>query len=157
MIDFQIRKSDSLCGGLNFQIVGNYENCEENKHIDLEKINFCSSFCISEHSFLLIEYFFSKHSKNGFGFYHYDTHFHDKKSIKKIIIDINSLLDRLKENNSFNIKLNWYTEEFSKFLEKNKNLENFRKKLFFFLEKIVNLLKEFYENPVCFGIYVIGI
>lgn len=57
MIDFNFRINDELCGGLNFQIVKNF-NKKLNMNID--KIDFHNSLCISEYSFSLIEYFFAK-------------------------------------------------------------------------------------------------
>lgn len=82
----KITQVNHLCGGLTFQIVGDYSNNKQKSLLSLKEMDFLGSFVISENSFVLVERFFANHSKTGYEFYHYHTNHHKKQSIEKLLL-----------------------------------------------------------------------
>lgn len=177
MIDFDIRKCNSLAGGLNFQLAYRYDN---NSEIDLTDIDFSQSIICSEYAFAIIEDFFSsKYDFEEKKFYHWESHIHSLNDLFLIVKKLSAfelhLKDKIqtrfiwekselisRENNiedirNGTIKLAWSTEEMRNELMNNILEKSYRKKILSFIEKVKIFIEESFEKTEINGIYVIGV
>lgn len=152
MINFNLKYCHEICGGLNIQMVGKYNNTDI-----LEGVGFRKSLCVSEYAFCLLEFFFAKHLEDSAKFYHYDTNFHDKNSLGSILSDLKCHLNTLYDADGIDIKLNWTTDELKIFLNNHKHDENLKKEIIIFIQGVINFLSALYQDDDCLGVYVIGI
>lgn len=152
MINFELKYSNEICGGLNIQMVGKYNNTDI-----LEGVGFKKSLCVSEYAFCLLEFFFAKHLENFAKFYHYGTNFHDKNSLGNILSDLKYYPNTLYNADGIDIKLNWTTDELKIFLDNHKHDKNLKKDIIIFIQNVVDFLSALYQDDDCLGVYVIGI
>lgn len=179
MIDFTIKRCNSVIGGLNFQLVYKFDDAKE---IYLAKIDYSSSIICSEFAFSIIEYVFSSsltYSSEARSFYHYGFHVHDLENILHVNNKLSAFEEHLhelrethfiwkkcelldKESNIQDIKngvikLAWSTEEMRNELNENILDANYREKVLKFIVDIKSFLSMAQNMPNCKGVYVIGV
>ena len=179
MINFTIKRCNSIIGGLNFQLVYKFNDTKE---IDLTKIDYSSSIICSEFAFSIIEDIFSSrlsYSIKAKSFYHYGFHIHDLESILHIDNELNAFEEHLHEVKETHfiwkkhelldeesnirairngvIKLAWSTEEMRNELNENILDADYREEVLKFIIDIKSFLSMTQNMPNCKGVYVIGI
>ena len=179
MINFTIKRCNSIVGGLNFQLAYKFDY---DKEIDLTKIDYSSSIICSEFAFSIIEDIFSSSSSYSIeakSFYHYGFHIHNLENILHVNNKLSAFEEHLNEikethfiwkrrelleseSNIQNIrngviKLAWSTEEMRNELNENILDANYRKKVLKFIVDIKSFLSMIQNMPNCKGVYVIGV
>lgn len=124
MINFDIKYSNNLVSGLNFQITSVIDNVP----------NLNQSLVISEDLFALIENDFSSvfhESSDKYKYYHWSQNFHDQSDIGKIIRNLNNTKNIVMNNNIQSLNYFWLENDDILFLERNHN------EFIFFIEQVI--------------------
>lgn len=164
MIDFRIKKSSALTGGLTFQFV--YDKSDNRSDHSIEDFNFIDSIFVQEEAFFLIEPIFStnestERTPEQQRYYHWVlNNYHDLNSFEIILQQIIELQQGIQQYKNLETvhKLDLYlTKKLKKILTIRRIRYKHQNEMVNYLTGIINFIKVAIDDKDIKGIWVIGI
>ena len=163
MIDFRIKKSSIIKGGLIFQFV--YDKSDDRSQHDMNNFNFMDSIFVQEDAFFLIEPIFSinesiERTLENQKYYHWGLNYHDLNSLEVILKDIIELQKSIQQYETLDTihRLSfWLTKKLKKILTIRRIRYKYQDEMLAYLEGIIDFIRVAIDNKDIKGVWVIGI